>query len=100
MNLQSFEAKDLKTFPEKIENKSYHHRRIFRTILEDGNVNKVSVEMISKRSESLFLVLKPLKHEQKRAPYAVFDVSSISLQYYVDFCFDSGPLQILPQRDS
>ena len=92
MNLQSFAAKDLKTFPEKIENKSYHHRRIFRPILEDGNVNKVSVEMISKRSESLFLVLKPLKHEQKRVPYAVFDVSSISLQYYVDFCFDSGAL--------
>ena len=92
MNLQSFAAKDLKTFSEKIENKSYHHRRIFRPILEDGNVNKVSVEMISERSESLCLVLKPLKHEQKRVPYAVFDVSSISLQYYVDFCFDSGAL--------
>ena len=93
MNLQSFAAKDLKTCSEKIENKSYHHRRIFRPILEDGNVNKVSVEMISKRSESLCLVLKPLKHEQKRVPYAVFDVSSISLQYYLDFCFDSGALE-------
>ena len=92
MNLQSFAAKDLKTCSEKIENKSYHHRRIFRPILEDGNVNKVSVEMISKRSESLCLVLKPLKHEQKRVPYAVFDVSSISLQHYLDFCFDSGAL--------
>ena len=92
MNLQSFAAKDLKIFSEKIENKSYHHRPIFRPILEDGNVNKVSVEMISERSESLCLVLKPLKHEQKRVPYAVFDVSSISLQYYVDFCFDSGAL--------
>ena len=92
MNLQSFAAKDLKTCSEKIENKSYHHRRIFRPILEDGNVNKVSVEMISKRSESLCLVLKPLKHEQKRVPYAVFDVSSISLQYFLDFCFDSGAL--------
>ena len=92
MNLQSFAAKDLKTCSEKIENKSYHHRRISRPILEDGNVNKVSVEMISKRSESLCLVLKPLKHEQKRVPYAVFDVSSISLQYYLDFCFDSGAL--------
>ena len=92
MNLQSFAAKDLKTCSEKIENKSYDHRRIFRPILEDGNVNKVSVEMISKRSESLCLVLKPLKHEQKRVPYAVFDVSSISLQYYLDFSFDSGAL--------
>ena len=92
MNLQSFAAKDLKTFSEKIENKSYHHRRIFRPILEDGNVNKVSVEMISERSESLCLVLKPPKHEQKCVPYAVLDVSSISLQYYVDFCFDSGAL--------
>ena len=92
MNLQSFAAKDLKTCSEKIENNSYHHRRIFRPILKDGNVNKVSVEMISKRSESFCLVLKPLKHEQKRVPYAVFDVSSISLLYYLDFCFDSGAL--------
>ena len=92
MNLQSFAAKDLKTFSEKIENKSYHHRRIFRPILEDGNVNKVSFEMIFKRSESLCLVLKPLKHKQKRVPYAVFDVSSICLQYYPNVCFDSGAL--------
>ena len=28
------------------------------TVPEDGNVNKVSVEMISKRSESLCLVLE------------------------------------------
>ena len=103
MNLQSFAAKDLKTFPEKIENKSYHHRCIFRPILlEDGNVNKVSVEMISKRSESLFLVLKPLKHEQKRIPYAVFDVSSISSACSIVsiFVLIREPLQILSQRDS
>ena len=87
-----FRSQRLENFLREIENKSYHHRRIFRPILEDGNVNKVSVEMISKRSESFCLVLKPLKHEQKRVPYAVFDVSSISLQYYLDFCFDSGPL--------
>ena len=48
--------------------------------------------MISKRSESFSLVLKPLKLEQKRVPYAVFDASSISLQYYLDFDFDSGAL--------
>ena len=74
MNFQSFAAKDLKNCTEKIKNKSYHHRRIFRPILEDGNVNKVSFEMIFKRNESLCLVLKPLKHKQKRVPYAVFDV--------------------------
>ena len=97
MNFQSFAAKDLKTFTEKIENRSYHHG----PILEGGNVNKVSFEMIFERSESLCLVLKPLKHEQKRVPYAVFDVSSICLQYYLDFCFDSGALlPILALRDS
>ena len=58
-------AKKLKTCPEKIENKSYHHRRILKPILEDGNVNKVCFEMTFKRSESLCLVLKPLKDEQK-----------------------------------
>ena len=59
-----FRSQELKTCKKKIKNKSYHHRPIFRPILEDGNVNKVSFEMIFKRSESLCLVLKPLKHEQ------------------------------------
>ena len=77
---QSFAAKHLKTYTWKIKNKSYHHRRIFSPILEDGNVNKVSFEMTLKISESLCLVLKPLKHNQKRVPYAVFDVPSICLQ--------------------
>ena len=59
---------------------------------ENGNVNKVSFEMTFKRSESLCLVVKPLKNEQKRVPYSVFDVSSICLQYYLNFCFDSGAI--------
>ena len=83
-----FRAKDLKTCSEKIRNKSYHHQRIFRPILEDRNVDKVCFEMIFKRSEPLCLVLKPLKHKQKR----VVDVSSICLQYYLNFCFDSGAI--------
>ena len=89
MIFQSLAAKDLKTWSEKIKNKSYHHRCKFRPILEDGNVNKVSFEMILKSNEPLCLVLKPLKHKQKRVPCAVFDVSSICLQYYLNFCFDS-----------
>ena len=93
MNFQSFAAKDLKTCSETIEIKSYHHRRIFRPILEDGNVNKISFEIIFKRNEPLCLVLKPLKHKQKRVPYAVFDVSSICLQqHYLNFCFDLGDI--------
>ena len=66
----------MKTCPEKIENKSYHHRRILRPILADGNVNKVSFEMMFKRSESLCFVLKPLENEQKIVPYSVLDVLS------------------------
>ena len=69
-----------------------HHRRILRPIFEDGNLNKVSFEMIFKASDTLCLVLKPLKHEQKRVPYSVFDVSSICLQYYLNFCFHSGAI--------
>ena len=90
IEFSKFRSQDLKTCSEKIKNKSYHHRRIFRPILEDGNVNKISFEIILKRSESLRLVLKPLKHKQKRVPYAVFDVSSICLQHYLNFCFDLG----------
>ena len=100
IDFQSFAAKDLKTCPEKIENKSYHHRRIPRSILEDGNVNKVSFEMKFKRSESLCLVLKPLSNEQKRVPYSVFDESSICLQYYLNFGLIREPLAILAQRHS
>ena len=92
LDFQSFIVKNLKTCPEKIENESYHNRRILRPILEDGNVNKDSFKMTFKRSESLCLVLKPLKNEQKRVPYSVFGVSSICLQYYLHFCFDSGAI--------
>ena len=92
MNFQSLAAKDLKICSEKIKNESYQHWCKFRPIREDGNVNKVSFEMISKRNEPLCLVLKPLKHNQKRVPYAVFDVSSICLQYHLNFCFDSGAI--------
>ena len=88
IGFSEFRSQNLKTCPEKIENKSYHHRRILRPILEDGNVNKVSFEMTFQRSESLCLVLKPLRNEQKRVPYSVFDVSSICLQYCLNFCFD------------
>ena len=87
MNVQSFVAKDLTTWTEKIKNRLYHHRRVFSPILEDGNVNKVSFEMIFR--EANHCVLKPLKHKQKRVPYAFFDVSSICLLYYLNFCFDS-----------
>ena len=99
LNFQSFPGKDLKTCRKKIENKSYHHRRILRPILEDGNVNKVSFEIIFKRSESMCLVLKPVKHEQKRLPYAVFDVSSICSSIISIFVFIREPLPILAQRD-
>ena len=63
----------------EIKNKSYHHRRIFRPVLEDGDVNKVFFEMIFKCNESLCLVLKPLKHKQKRVPLCCF--RCISLQH-------------------
>ena len=87
MDFQSFAAKDLKTCPEKIVDKSYHHRRKLRPILEDGNVNKVSFEIIFKRSESLCLVLKTLKMNKNL--YLIL-LSSICLQYYLNFCFDLG----------
>ena len=97
---RSQKLENLKTCPEKIENKSYHRRCILRLILEDGNVNEVSFEMTFKRNESLCLVLKPLENEQKRVPYSVFDVSSICLQYYLNFFLIREPLPILAQRDS
>ena len=92
IGFSEFRGQNLKTCPEKIENKSYHHQRILGPILEDGNVYKVSFEMIFKRSESLCLVLKPLENEQKRVPHSVFDVSSIYLQYHLNFLFDSGAI--------
>ena len=49
-------------------------------------------EMIFKRSESSCLVLKPIKMNRGRVPYFVLDVSSIYLQYYLNFCFDSGTI--------
>ena len=90
---------------EKIKDKSYHHRRILRLVLEDGNVKKVSFKMIFKRSESLCLVLEPLKHEQKLVPYAVFDVSSICLLQNLlavlsQFFYMWEQLPILARRDS
>ena len=96
MNFQSFVANDLKTCTKKIENKSYHHRRILRPIVEDGNVNKVSFKMIFKRSEFLCLVLKPL-NMNKNAYFMLFSMYfhllfSICLQNHLNFCFDSGAL--------
>ena len=90
----------MKTSPEKIENKSYHHRRILRPILEDGNVNKVSFEMTFKRSKSLCLDLKPLKMNKSVylilfSMYHPFDCSIISI-----FVLIRESLPILAQRDS
>ena len=100
IEFSEFRSKNLKTCSEKIKNKSYHHRCIFRPILEDGNVNKVSFEMIFKRSESLCRVLKPLNHEQNVylmliSMYYPFACSIISI-----FVSIREPLPILEQRDS
>ena len=62
IKFSEFRSQRLENLLREIKNKSYHHQRLYRPILEDGNVNKVSFEMNFKRNESLCLVLKPLKH--------------------------------------